>query len=85
MTVCSPTKASLVAVNSAFPMLVRGQAGSFEGGLILLFDTRVSNVTGSMIACYCIMLQVVLVVSPQKQNSELLKTHKTACKTDPPG
>ena len=34
MTVCSPTNASFVAVNSAFPMLVRGQSGSFEGGLI---------------------------------------------------
>jgi hypothetical protein len=37
MTVFWPTKASLVAVNSALPMLVRGQAGSFEGELILLF------------------------------------------------
>ena len=44
MTVCSPTKASSVAVNSAFPMFVRGQAGSFEGELIIYFAARVSTI-----------------------------------------
>ena len=45
MTVCSPTKASSVAVNSAFPIFVRGQAGSFEGELIFYFDARVSTIS----------------------------------------
>jgi hypothetical protein len=49
MTVFWPKKALSVAVNSAFPMLVRGQAGSFEGELIVLLLNWATKGDGSVI------------------------------------
>ena len=71
MTVCSPTKASSVAVNSAFPMFVRGHAGSFEGELIIYFAARVSTIllimrgVWSMVVTTCVMMMMMLLSTIQ--------------------